>query len=167
MLATHSNSIPIVVSINSIRCLPSFILFYYYYYYYYYFSMRKFDWPITPKEKTIKAPQIEGSILKYRVPPPLGTLICQELGNSLLWHPHPFLQILIKKTSMESPLSKWTVNSRQSTHKKKKEWPLHTIMQLFIGCMEILFLKLAANYFWPRLIALPKNTQPIQSSIIN
>jgi hypothetical protein len=30
---------------------------------------------------------------------------------------------------------------------EKKGRPLHIIMQLLIGCMEILFLKLAANYF--------------------
>jgi hypothetical protein len=34
--------------------------------------MSQFDWPITPKKnETMEAPQIEGSILKYRVPPPL------------------------------------------------------------------------------------------------
>ncbi len=33
--------------------------------------------------------------------------------------------------------------------------------RLLIGCMEILFLKLAATIFWPGLIALPLNTLPI------
>ncbi len=36
--------------------------------------------------------------------------------------------------------------------------------RLLIGCMEILFLILACQYFWPGLIALPKEypTLPIE-----
>jgi hypothetical protein len=71
------------------------------------------------------------------------------------------------------------------THKKKKGRTLHFMKRLLIGCIEILFIneffamdsfhlcpknnnnnnkiifiKLACHYFWPGLIALPKNTLP-------
>jgi len=45
--------------------------------------------------------------------------------------------------------------------REKKGRPLHSMTRLLIGCMEILFLKLAATIFWPGLIALPLNTLPI------
>jgi hypothetical protein len=145
--------------------------------------MRKFDWPITSKKKTFReAPQNRRLYFEIQSSSPFGTPICLELGNSLLWHPHPYFQILKKKKlprKFHCPSGKWTVGSPHSspnttwkknprpgppTRKKQKGRPLHTIMQVLIGCMEILFLKLAANYFWPglNLIALPKNTQPIQ-----
>jgi hypothetical protein len=34
-----------------------------------------------------------------------------------------------------------------STHKKKKVRPLHSMARLLIGCMKIIFLKLAATIF--------------------
>jgi hypothetical protein len=39
---------------------------------------------------------------------------------------------------------------------------LHSMTQLLIGYMENLFLKLACHYFWPGLIALLKNTLPVE-----
>jgi hypothetical protein len=60
-----------------------------------------------------------------------------------------------KKLDMES--EQWTVHSPhksllddQETPRpppKRKEMPLHSMMQLLICCMEILFLKLAATIF--------------------
>jgi hypothetical protein len=60
---------------------------------------------------------------------------------------------------VECPLSKWTMNKRQSTfhtkHKlrknphpqEKKRKPFHSMTHLFIGCMEILLLKLPTTIF--------------------
>ncbi len=65
---------------------------------------------------------------------------------------------------VECPLSKWTMNKRQSTfHTKhnlkknpyplpppptrKKRKPFHSMTHLLIGCMEILLLKLATTIF--------------------
>jgi hypothetical protein len=46
--------------------------------------------------------------------------------------------------------------------KRKKLGPLECMMCLFIGCMQILFLNLNGHHpFWHVLIALPKNTLPI------
>jgi hypothetical protein len=46
------------------RCLLSSIFF---------FAASQFDWPITPKK--IETIGVDGSILKYRVPPPWPTYI--------------------------------------------------------------------------------------------
>jgi hypothetical protein len=96
----------------------------------------------------------------------------------LLWHPHPSLQFYFfknfhGKSTVQVQSEQQAVHTPHQTQlekkhpspahlQEKKGRPLHIIMQLLIGCMEILFLKLAANYFWPGLMALPKNTQPIQ-----
>jgi hypothetical protein len=90
-------------------------------------------------------------------------------------HPLPPPPAKKKKTCMKSRLSKWKVNTGQSTlqpnhnlkttappphtHKEKKGGP-------FIPCTSHwlhgnYIPKIALPLFWPRLIALPKDTFPI------
>jgi len=95
--------------------------------------MRKFDWPITSKKKTFReAPHNRRLYFEIQSSSPFVTPICPELGNSLLWHPDPYLQIfLIKKLppKVHCPSGKWTVGSPHSspnTTWKKNPPPLPT-----------------------------------------
>jgi hypothetical protein len=62
-----------------------------------------------------------------------------------------------------------TVHSPHQSQLEGKNPPsrdaLSSMTQLFIGCMEILFLKLASTRFGLDYIALPKNTLPIRRTI--
>ncbi len=112
------------------------------------------------KKKLWRLLKTEGYILKHRVHFLWGTY--QELGNSLLWTTPQtkfFYKMLAWKVYWaHSPSRKW--NSGQSTLHTKHNWkeknpppptykkkrrPLHSRTQLLKGCMEILFLKLAAT----------------------
>jgi hypothetical protein len=54
-----------------------------------------------------------------------------------------------------------SLTSPQTREKKKKgeKTPFHSMKRLLIGCMEIFIPNIGRHYFWPRLLALPKNTQ--------
>ncbi len=94
----------------------------------------------------------------------LGTLwgTCQNLGTLCCDQAPPSRkkkQSLHRKSIVHCPTAKWTVNSTLSTPNttgKKKTAPLpsspkrktlHSMTQLPIGCMEILFLKLIVIIF--------------------
>jgi len=143
--------------------------------------------PKNKKKTHWRLPKIEGCIVKYKVLPLWPIYIGERRTTSAkacgikvryYWElfgehvrnmgtlcfspprPQPKKQLAWK---VECPLSKWKVNSGQSTlHKKqnlrkknpllpppvrKKGMPLHSMTLLLIGWMEILFLKLAATTF--------------------
>jgi len=112
-------------------------------------AMSQFDWPNTPKNETVDAPDIEGSNMKYRDPPlwppyiPKGG---QHLPQHVGWKwgawttpapPKIKEKGLHAKSTVHCPSGKWTVNSPLSkpnttwkkkpslppTHKKKKGSP--------------------------------------------
>jgi len=61
----------------------------------------------------------------------------------------------------------WNSPKKENNHtppplkKKKKLGPLLMHVEPFIGCIAALVSKTVCHYFWPGLIALPKNSLPI------
>jgi hypothetical protein len=130
-------------------------------------AMSQFDWPITQKKKKLwRLLKTEGSILKHRVPF-LWRLFGEHIRNlgTLCFEPPPKPNFFIKSLHGKSTghivqvkSEQWTVHSPHQTQLerknppptptyKNKRRPLHSRTQLLIGCMEILFLKLAATIF--------------------
>jgi hypothetical protein len=80
----------------------------------------------------------------------------------------PFLAWAITPCKEHPTYVVWTIHSAHQTQLEKnyhpshpqenKGGPLHSMTQLLIGCMEIIFLKLASTIFWPELIPNPKVT---------
>jgi hypothetical protein len=91
------------------------------------FTMSQFDWLITQtKMKLRRLPKIEGFIVKYRVPPP-------PFG------PGERRTIFAKACYGIC----FELSPTPSLPSQKQGRPLHSMTQLPIGCMEILFIK-----FW-------------------
>ncbi len=115
--------------------------------------------------------QVEGSILKYRVltlwptyrserrttfikacgkkwsaiENSLGNML--GLGNSLLWPSLPHIENKTKQNNLSSKVHSPSGKSPLPPSHKKKGRTFHSMAQLLVGCMEILFLKLAAPIF--------------------
>jgi len=60
---------------------------------------------------------------------------------------------------MLGTLESFALTTIKPSPKKKRDGPW---TQLLIGCMEI-----GCHYFWPGLIALPKNTLPIEEAMVH
>ncbi len=87
--------------------------------------------------------EIQASVLKYRVPPLQPTYTCERRMT--------FAKAYGTQLERKNP----------TPPIRKKGGPIHFIMWLLIGCMEIFFLKFGCPYFWPGLRALPKSTLPV------
>ncbi len=137
------------------RCLPSWFFIFIF------LQWANLIGPSLEKNEIMEAPQNRMFILQYRVPPLWPSYrggkddICQsiwdksevllgtfwehvkELGNSLLW--------------TSPPTQRW-----------KEGRPLHSLMPTSHWLHGNFIHKIGCHYFWPGLIALPKNTLPIQ-----
>jgi hypothetical protein len=96
--------------------------------------------------KLWKLPKIEGSVLNYGVPPlwptyagEKRTTFAKAYGIKVRYYWELFGEHVknLGTLCLGTPLRSATQQGR----------PLHSMLQLLIGCMEILFLKLAATIF--------------------
>jgi hypothetical protein len=140
--------------------------------------MSQFGWPITQKKRNYGgSPKVEGSILKYRVPPLWPTYIGERRTTCAhgikvrcyweLFREHD------GKWMFHWPSGKWTVDTPLSTpnttwkkkspphpQEKREDPSLHDATSHWLNGNSTP--KFVWHYFWPGLIALPKNTLPIQ-----